>query len=281
MAAGTSSRFVPLSIEKPKGLLSVKGDVLIERQICQLKEAGVDDITIITGFKADLFSYLKDKFGVSFIYNNDYSRYNNTSSIVRVLDRLSNTYICCSDHYFSKNVFLDNAEESYYAALYAKGKTDEYCLVTDSDDYIKEVNVGGADCWFMAGHVYITDSFSKSFCGIMEEEYRNNSVRNSYWEDVYIKHIQDLPLKIKRFANSEIIEFDTLDELRTFDESYISDTRSSIVKEICKRLSCQESEIYHFNKMSFKKDKVVFTFEYNEGTYYLDWTPYRIRISKR
>ena len=33
MAAGTSSRFVPLSFEKPKGLLNVKEEILIERQI--------------------------------------------------------------------------------------------------------------------------------------------------------------------------------------------------------------------------------------------------------
>lgn len=38
MAAGTSSRFVPLSAERPKGLVEVKGEVLIERQIRQLKK---------------------------------------------------------------------------------------------------------------------------------------------------------------------------------------------------------------------------------------------------
>ncbi|MBQ1982979.1 MAG: NTP transferase domain-containing protein, partial [Clostridia bacterium] len=41
MAAGTASRFAPLSYERPKALISVKGEVLIERQIRQLKEAGV------------------------------------------------------------------------------------------------------------------------------------------------------------------------------------------------------------------------------------------------
>ena len=41
MAAGMSSRFAPLSYERPKGLLKVKGEVLIERQIRQLQEAGV------------------------------------------------------------------------------------------------------------------------------------------------------------------------------------------------------------------------------------------------
>ena len=78
MAAGTSSRFVPLSLEKPKGLLEVKGEVLIERQIRQLKEAGVQDITIVTGYKAAAFYYLQNKYGVRLVYNEDYNRYNNT-----------------------------------------------------------------------------------------------------------------------------------------------------------------------------------------------------------
>ena len=41
MAAGTSSRCAPLSYEMPKALITVKGEVLIERQIRQLQEAGV------------------------------------------------------------------------------------------------------------------------------------------------------------------------------------------------------------------------------------------------
>ena len=105
MAAGTSSRFVPLSAETPKGLLEVKGEILIERQIRQLNEAGIRDITVVVGFMAEKFRYLKDLFGVDIVLNEDYARYNNTSSIIRVLDRLADTYICSSDNYFPENVF--------------------------------------------------------------------------------------------------------------------------------------------------------------------------------
>ncbi len=94
MAAGTSSRFVPLSAEKPKGLLEVKGEILIERQIRQLHEAGINDITIVVGYKAEMFEYLKGKYNVDIVVNDDYQRYNNTSSLIRVLDRLANPYIC-------------------------------------------------------------------------------------------------------------------------------------------------------------------------------------------
>ena len=41
MAAGASSRFAPLSYERHKAMTVVRGEVLIERQIEQLLEAGV------------------------------------------------------------------------------------------------------------------------------------------------------------------------------------------------------------------------------------------------
>ena len=50
MAAGMSSRFAPLCYESPKGLLNVKGERLIEREILQLKEAGIEDITLVVGY---------------------------------------------------------------------------------------------------------------------------------------------------------------------------------------------------------------------------------------
>lgn len=123
----------------------MKGEVLIERQIRQLKEASVEDITIVTGYIVQAFEYLREKFMVSLIHNKDYCRYNNTSSIIRVIGRLADTFICCSDHYFSRNVFLDSTDESYYAAQYSKGLTGEYCLTMDRHDYIKDVCIGGQD----------------------------------------------------------------------------------------------------------------------------------------
>ena len=281
LAAGTSSRFIPLSLEKPKGLLEVKGEVLIERQIRQLNEAGVKDITVVTGYKAGSFEYLKDKFGIQLIQNEDYSRYNNTSSIIKVLDRLSDTYICCSDHYFSKNVFTDMANISYYAARFAEGDTGEYCITIDNDDYIRGVSIGGLDTWYMAGHVYFSESFSRKFREIMLKEYEKESVRNGYWEDVYICHIDDLPMKVKRYDDTEIFEFDTLDELREFDRSYIDDTRSSILKSICERMSWKESDLIHFTKHSFEENKAVFTIEHNGITYQVTWSPENTIIDRQ
>ena len=69
LAAGFGSRFVPLTFETPKGLLEVFGERMIERQIRQLREAGVENITIAVGYLKEKFEYLIDKYNVTLLYN--------------------------------------------------------------------------------------------------------------------------------------------------------------------------------------------------------------------
>lgn len=268
MAAGTASRFVPLSAECPKGLLEVKGEVLIERQIRQLQEAGIVDIIVVVGYKAEMFQYLVAKYGVEIIINEDYYRYNNTSSIIRVVDRLSNTYICSSDNYFPNNVFLEEPTQSFYSALYADGMTGEYCLSVDVGDNIIDVAVGGADSWYMVGHVYFSNDFSAAFSKLLISEYEKEETKQGYWEDVYIRHIQQLPLmKVHRYNPQDIEEFDSLEELRLFDDSYVYNTRSSIIKSIANQLNCTEAQLSSFNRMKHDGDYLLFTFIKDGDTY--------------
>ena len=74
IAAGFGSRFVPLTFETPKGLLEVFGERMIERQIKQLHEVGIRNITIAVGYLKEKFEYLIDKFGVKLLYNPELSQ---------------------------------------------------------------------------------------------------------------------------------------------------------------------------------------------------------------
>ena len=60
LAAGKSSNFAPFTYEKPKGIFCVKGEILIERQIRQLHEAGVEEIYIVVGYMKEKFFYLEE-----------------------------------------------------------------------------------------------------------------------------------------------------------------------------------------------------------------------------
>ena len=69
MAAGESKRCAPLSKILPKGLFEVRGEVLIEREIRQLREAGITNIIVVVGYKLEMFSYLSDKYDVILVEN--------------------------------------------------------------------------------------------------------------------------------------------------------------------------------------------------------------------
>lgn len=269
MAAGTSSRFAPLSYETHKGLLTVRGEVLIERQIRQLKEAGIDEVVLVSGYMKERFEYLKAKYGIKIVENNEYDRRNNHSSIYAARDFLGNSYICSSDNYFVKNPFEKQVSEPYYAALYAHGHTAEWCIGEGVDGYIDRISVGGENSWYMMGHVFWDERFSRRFVEILEREYDTPEIRNKLWEAVYADHIDELKLRIRGYENDYIFEFDSLDELRQFDESYVDDTRSYIIRRIAAELGCRERELSRFNAIKDPNgtQAIGFTLMYGEDEY--------------
>ena len=242
MAAGVSSRFAPLSYEKPKALITVNGEVLIERQIRQLREVGINEIVVVVGYKKEQFYYLKEKFGVIIVENPEYNTRNNNASIYVAQKYIHNSYICSADNYFTQNQFTKMVEESFYSVVYSNGKTDEWCVDIDNNEYITGVKIGGENSWYMLGHVFWSESFSEKFLGILNDEYNLPQTKNLLWESIYINHIDELKMKVKKYDDNYIFEFDTLDELRKFDKSYINDTKSKILKKIAKQNNCIEKD---------------------------------------
>lgn len=243
MAAGLSSRFAPISYEKPKGLLRVRGEILIERQIKQLREAGINNITIVVGYKKEYFFYLESKYGVSTIINDEYASRNNHASLMKVRERLGNTYICSSDDYFIINPFKPYVYAAYYSAQFAEGATKEWCMTTGAQDVIKSVSIGGSNAWYMLGHVYFDRAFSKRFVEILEAEYNRPATKDKLWEELYIDHIKEFSMTMRRYPTDAINEFDSLDELRAFDPHFIENVDTDIFDSIVQVLGCTKAEI--------------------------------------
>lgn len=278
MAAGTSSRFAPLSYEMPKALISVKGEVLIERQIRQLKEAGISEIYIVVGYKGEMFEYLREKCGVHILENSEYLVRNNNSSIYAAKNVLKNTYICSADNYFSENPFESEVDDSYYAAVYAEGPTKEWCMETDKDGVICKVEVGGENAWYMLGHTFWSEEFSGKFVSILEAVYELPETKPLFWENIYIDHIDEFRMKMRKYEENIVFEFDTLDELRVFDKSYINDTRSKLIKEVVHQLGCQEQDIIQVKSYKDNSNEAAgFTFVYEEKQYEYSYKEKKLR----
>ncbi len=270
MAAGLSSRFAPISYERPKGVLSVRGEVLIERQIRQLHEAGITDITVVVGYMKEQFFYLEDEFGVKIRVNEQYSLRNNNSTLMLVKEKLGNTYICSSDDYFTENVFEPYVYEAYYSAEFFEGETDEYCITTGAHGVITKVVPGGHDSYAMLGHVYFDRAFSQRFVQILVDEYDLPQTADKLWEDIYIDHIDELRMVMRPYPKGVVNEFDSLEELNGFDPQFIDNVDSSILDNICSVLSCKRAGISGIKPIKRGLTNLSFKFV-------VDGTPYVYR----
>ena len=194
LAAGKSSRFAPFTYEKPKGLFCVKGQILIERQIEQLIEAGIDEIYIVVGYMKEKFFYLEQKYGVKLIVNNEFGKKGNLYTLYVAREHLKNTFICCADHYFVRNPFLDPNQEnlSYRACVFQKGKFCEFSASVSDAKVITDMSVGGCDSYAMVGQAYMNQNFSEKFREYMEDEINDFGIASMFWEEFYQKHIKDL-----------------------------------------------------------------------------------------
>ena len=279
LAAGTSSRFAPLSYEMPKALIEVKGEVLIERQIRQLQEAGIDEIIIVTSYRKKQLAYLRDKFpGIILVENPDYLRRNNHASIYAARDYLRNTYICSSDNYFSQNPFEKEVEEAYYAAVYADGQTGEWCMEEDADGYISRVTIGGENSWYMLGHVFWSEEFSRRFLAVLNSVYHLPETADMLWERIFMEHLDELKMKIRKYPDNFIFFFFSLDELRAFDSSYLADTRSKILKKVSSMLGCSEKDIIHVQAYkNFDNAAAGFRFQAADTLYEYSYGTERLR----
>lgn len=232
MAAGYSSRCMPLSNVLPKGLFEIKGEVLIEREIKQLIEAGIDEIIVVTGFMNEKFDYLKEKYGVILVHNPDFDKYNNMSSLYYAQDYMKNSYILCADNYYEKNVFCKYLYESHYSCVYSDKYCDEYCVIgTDEEGFITSIHRGGEKSWYTIGDAYFDNEFSSKFKNFMNKEWDKEETRNMLMDDFHIRHIDQLKLKEKDREDNCIYEFDTLEEIVEFDPGFKEYAISMMDKE--------------------------------------------------
>ena len=246
IAAGFGSRFVPLTFETPKGLLEVFGERMIERQIKQLHEVGITNITIAVGYLKEKFEYLIDKYQVKLLYNPEYATKNTLTTIYRARQVLAgkNMYILSSDNWLRNNMFHTYECGAWYASSYMEGNTSEWCLSYNKKGRITHVEVGGHDSWVMYGPVFFSKIFSEQFLPLLEQYYQTPGTEQFYWENVLIEHLDTLEMDINRQPENQIYEFENLEELRQFDPRYQNHSDNTAMELVSDVFEVPESEIH-------------------------------------
>lgn len=267
LAAGFASRCVPLSYERPKGLFVIKGEILIERQIRQLLDKGITKIYVVVGYKKELFFYLEKKYGVKIIINTEYMVRNNLSSINAAREQFGNSYICYSDNYLNINGYETYVYESYFAGMYSRKYIDEYAMKFDKEGLIKQYYLGDANCWYQMGEMYFDQKCSKKFLELMDKEYDYPSIYDMKIDDFYIRHLSCLDIYIKRYPENAFLEFDTVADIKLFDNKFVQNMGENILTNICEVLKCNDEEIVNIQQIKRGQTNIIFSFECRNQKY--------------
>ena len=269
LAAGMSTRFIPVSYELPKGLISVKGEVMIEREIRQLQEAGIQKIVVVVGYMMEKFFYLRDKYHVLLVVNNEFSTKNTHSSVYVARDHLSNTYILCSDNYYPKNMFHLYEYRAFYCSVFLSGTSYvERAFTFNNDGLITDTNKPSRDQWIMYGHAYFDQKFTDKFRPVLESYYGRPGVDGMYWENVWAENVREIPMWVKKCKSTDILEFDSMEELKSFDPNYIYNNRLKVFENICGFLECDISALTEMEPIKKGLNNQSFKFSCN-GKYYI------------
>jgi choline kinase len=96
LAAGEGTRLRPYTLDRPKCLVPLAGRPLLEWQLDALHAAGIDDITVVTGYRADQIRAL----GCATVHNADFAVTNMVASLMcadALLDGSDDVVVCYGD----------------------------------------------------------------------------------------------------------------------------------------------------------------------------------------
>lgn len=146
LAAGLGSRLAPLTDNCPKSLVEVNGKPILFKQIENLHENGITDITIISGYKAEILeSRVKEKYPeISIIRSVDYATTNNMYSayLARNVMKDESFLMMNADVFYDSSVLTELLEFDYPNAIVTDIGTynDESMKVIQKDGRLVKIS---------------------------------------------------------------------------------------------------------------------------------------------
>ena len=222
LAAGFGSRMVPVTLDRPKPLVRVKGVRIIDTIIDALLEAGIDDITIVRGYKKECFDELLEKYPfLEFIDNDLYDQTNSISSARAALPKLQGgCYICEADLLVvNPEVIRKFHVSSNYLGSFVK-ETDDWSL-QEVDGRAVNYRKGNTHCFNCYGISFWTPEDCDKLRADIESVWNEEGGRDVFYEFVPLVLRKDhYNVKIHECQPGDVVEIDSFQELVALDPAY-------------------------------------------------------------
>ncbi|SCZ81197.1 phosphocholine cytidylyltransferase family protein [Pseudobutyrivibrio xylanivorans] len=224
MAAGLGSRMRPVTDEIPKPLISVNGKQIICTVIDALIKNGINDISVVIGYKKEAFDALKLLYpNIVLIENPYYKNYNNISSLYCIREKLDKDCIILDGDQiiYNPNILTPYFNLSGYCATWTDSPTNEWVLQEENGIVTSCSRTGGNKGWQLYSISRWSEHDAKLLRKYVVEEFHNANNKNLYWDDIpMFLHSTSFKLGITPITNDDIIEIDCIEELIILDDSY-------------------------------------------------------------
>jgi CTP:phosphocholine cytidylyltransferase-like protein len=214
LAAGMGTRLRPLTLTTPKSLTVVNGKPMLEKQVEYLQEIGVEEIIVVTGYLAEKFEYLKEKYGVTLVHNDKYDVYNNIYTMYLVREYLHDTYVIDADVYLNNNFLLKDPKTSMYFSARKPEFKAEWMIRFDDQYKVTDIEVGDGDHeYILCGVSYWSEEDGRYIVGKLEEAVSGGDFTELFWDDIVKDNLGGLNVYLQEIHPDDSYEIDSLEDL--------------------------------------------------------------------
>jgi len=144
LAAGIGSRLIPLTSNVPKCLLKINSITILEHQVRNLKECGIKEITLVSGYRSDkIFRFCQENsIDINLVYNKNYADTSNLYSLWFARSHIKGGFVCLnSDVVFDVEILknLINSEGEICLAIDKKECIEEDMKVTVENGFVTKI----------------------------------------------------------------------------------------------------------------------------------------------
>lgn len=226
MAAGLGSRLSPITDTTPKPLVRVNGKRMIDRTIEAAIAAGIEDIVVVRGYKAEMFDELLEDYPqIRFVENPDYAVGNNVLSVRLVKELLPNAYVAEADLVLSNPALIEPTQEHSNYLGVPCAHTDDWAFetrTTPQGRLIERVlSNGGDSLCHMFGISFWTEHDAALLADELDQAVQVPGGTDFYFEDVVLDMFGDNhEVYVRECTFDDIAEIDTLEDLIAMDPSW-------------------------------------------------------------
>ena len=254
LAAGLGSRLHPHTIDRPKSMLEFGGQTLLGRLIKTFQDSGINDITVVTGYKSEKINLPN----VNYVKNKFFRETSTLESLICAKEKINDsTIISYSDIIFQNNILKKLIETEHEISIvvdkqwlkyWKKRTTESVTDATESVCFNKEgflssigqpiKNLDNANGHFI-GLMKTQGNGSKIFLKFIEKQIneRKKSLQLDPKLDLnklrIVDALQDLTISGEKIEtiliNNGWLEFDTTSDLELYNNMKDNNTLSQFI----------------------------------------------------